>query len=203
MGAQDFDPLDFQPNSVGVMVVRVIRLEDVMKALRCTEAKAQEVVKEIRGETSSDGSFAFVLPSQLAAWAYKQAGKPLAPLPFTTMLVHNPVDQADALRRAARNSNAPTASGSKSARKKLILSKREAAKLLGVSRTSTLNEMIERGLLKAVLVNGHVKVARAEVEKIAAEGFDVGGPVPPRRRRSEARPPLDESVSDAIRKIRI
>ena len=196
------DPMDFQPNSAGVMVVRVIRLEDVMKALRCTEEKAKEVVKEIRGEASEDGSLAFVLPSQLAAWAYKRAGKPLAPLPYQTVLVNNPSSNADALKRAAVSSG--HSNGARAERKKLILSKREAARLLGVSRTSTLNEMIARGLLKTVLVNGHVKVARAEVEKIAAEGFDVTGPVPHRRiRRSEPRESKGESVSDAIRRIRI
>ena len=97
----DFDPMDFQPNSGGVLVVRVIRLQDVIKALRCTEDFALEVVREIRGETSTDGKAAFVLPSQLAAWAYKQARKAVAPFPFKTVEVNNPTNNADALRRAA------------------------------------------------------------------------------------------------------
>ncbi len=73
MTGPGFDPIDFQPNSVGVLVVRVIRLKDIMRALDCTEARAREVVKEIRGEESADGATVFVLPSQLAAWAYRSA----------------------------------------------------------------------------------------------------------------------------------
>lgn len=73
MTGPGFDPIDFQPNSVGVLVVRVIRLKDIMRALDCTEARAREVVKEIRGEESPDGAMVFVLPSQLAAWVYRSA----------------------------------------------------------------------------------------------------------------------------------
>jgi hypothetical protein len=107
-----FDPIDFQPNSAGVMVVRVIRLQDIAKALRCSEAFAREVVREIRGETSANGELAFVLPSQLAAWAYQRAGKPASPFPFESVLVKDARGSTDALRLAAaenRNEHASNA----------------------------------------------------------------------------------------------
>jgi len=199
----DFDPMDFQPNSVGVLVVRVIRLQDIVKALRCTEDFASEVVREIRGETSADGRVAFVLPSQLAAWAYKQAGKPVAPFAFKTLLVNKPTTAADALRRAATRADqeqpSPPPRAPKSGRKKLILSKREAAKLLGVGRNKTLHELIARGLLKTVVVNGHVKVPRADVERIAREGFDLDAPE--KSARGQAKP-SSTRASDLVAAIR-
>lgn len=98
-----FDSLDFEPNSLGVRVVRVIRLKDIVKALGCTEDFARGVVRDIRGETSADGSLAFVLPSQLATWAYQRAGKPVAPPPFRTVVVK------DALRAAGGADSPPRA----------------------------------------------------------------------------------------------
>ena len=104
MSGHDFDPMDFQPNSVGVMVVRVIRIKDIVRTLSCTEDFAHSVVREIRGETSADGSLAFVLPSQLAAWTYNRAGKPVTRLPFKTAFVKEDTRQGAALKRTARES---------------------------------------------------------------------------------------------------
>jgi hypothetical protein len=202
----DFDPMDFQPNSVGVLVVRIIRLQDIVKALRCTEDFALKVVREIRGETSADGEVAFVLPSQLAAWAYKRAGKPVAPFPFKTILVNNPTNTADALRRAAiRDHQQPPSAQppSKRSRTKLILSKREAARLLGVGRNKTLNELIARGLLKTVVVNGHIKVPRADVERIAAKGFDLDAPTKRIRHEPKSRNNHPADLEAVIRKLKI
>jgi hypothetical protein len=69
-----FNEMDFAKNSRDILVVRAIRVRDIMKALRCSLSFAYQVIKEIRGDQNPDGSLAFVLPSQLAAWAYKRAG---------------------------------------------------------------------------------------------------------------------------------
>jgi hypothetical protein len=78
-----FNEMDFAKNSRDILVVRAIRVRDIMKALRCSLSFAYQVIKEIRGDQNPDGSLAFVLPSQLAAWAYKRAGgkaeRPLRP----------------------------------------------------------------------------------------------------------------------------
>jgi hypothetical protein len=206
--SEDFDPMDFQRNSVGVLVVRVIRIKDIVRTLGCTEERANEVVREIRGETNADGSLAFVLPSQLAAWTYQRAGKSAGPLPFKSMLMADPGERADVLKRAASRAEqqlpaAPTRTV-KSGRRKLLLSKREAAKLLGIDRSSTLNELIARGLLKTVVVNARVKVTRAEVERLAAVGFDVTRPAPAtERRKPKATPSSWESPSKEILRIRL
>lgn len=202
----DFDPMDFQPNSVGVLVVRVVRLKDIMRTLGCGEAEALEVVREIRGATSADGARAFVLPSQLAAWTYRQAGRAVGPLPFTSVLVNAPSDPADALKRAAtraEQAQPPVARPPKSVRKKLILSKREAARLLGVGRNQTLHELIARGLLRTVVVNGQVKVPRADVERIAREGFDLDAPKRPARRAVKSDAGGGQGVVAAIRKLNL
>jgi hypothetical protein len=57
------------------------------------------VVRVIRGETSAMGDEVFVLPSQLAAWVYRQARKPLTPIPFKTVLVDSAGGSSEALRR--------------------------------------------------------------------------------------------------------
>lgn len=167
--------MDFQPNSVGVLVVRVIRLKDIMRTLGCSEPEALEVVREIRGETSADQTRVFVLPSQLAAWTYRHAGR-VAPA-STPILVGDAATPAQALRAAAaKDQRERDASAARAPKKKLILSKREAAKLLGVGRNQTLHDLIGRGLLRTVIVNGQVKVPRADVERIAREGFDLDAP---------------------------
>lgn len=192
--------MDFQPNSVGVLVVRVIRLKDIMRTLGCSEPEALEVVREIRGETSADKARVFVLPSQLAAWTYQQAGRVVPP--SRPMLVNQAASAADALRSAvARDQKERT---SRAGKKKLILSKREAAKLLGVGRNQTLHDLIARGLLKTVVVNGQVKVPRADVERIAREGFDLDAP-----KAAPVRAPVKPSerggqgVVTAIRKLKL
>ncbi len=201
-----FDPMDFERNSVGVLVVRVIRIKDIMRTLECTEERAREVVREIRGETNAAGSLAFVLPSQLAAWTYQRAGRPAGPLPYRSMLVADPGERTDVLKRAAsRNEQllpAPRPSP-KSGRKKLLLSKREAAKLLGIDRSSTLNELIARGLLKTVVVNARIKVTRAEVERLAAVGFDVSLPAAGDQKRRPKTTQAGESPSKEILRIRL
>lgn len=76
-----FDAMDFVKNSRDILVVRALRVADIMKALRCSLSFAYQVMNEIRGPDKADGKFAFVLPSQLAAWAYQRARGEAEPKP--------------------------------------------------------------------------------------------------------------------------
>lgn len=55
---------------------------------------------------------------------------------------------------------------------KLLLSVREAARLLGVGRTNTFQTMMETGAIRVVKVAGRVRVARSEVDRIVREGTE-------------------------------
>ena len=57
----DFNEMDFAKNSRDILVVRAIRVADIMKALRCSLSFAYQVIKEIRGEQNSDGTLAFAM----------------------------------------------------------------------------------------------------------------------------------------------
>lgn len=50
-----------------------------------------------------------------------------------------------------------------------LLSKRQAARLLGISRTTTLEDMIADRKLRVVKVGDRVRIPAAEVERITAE----------------------------------
>jgi hypothetical protein len=64
----------------------------------------------------------------------------------------------------------------------LLLSQRQAARLLGVSRNTTLRALISNGQLETVLKSGVTMVPRSEVERLAREGFDAAA-LPSRRAR--------------------
>ncbi len=51
-----------------------------------------------------------------------------------------------------------------------LLSKRAAARMLGVSRTTTLEDMIADRRLRVVRVGDGVRIPAAEVERLAKEG---------------------------------
>lgn len=100
-----FDEMDFTKNSRDVLVVRALRVGDIRKALRCSLSFAYAVIKEIRGDAKADGTLAFILPSQLAAWAYRRAGggqgeQPPKPRPIVA------AGPTDAVRRATAGQSA-------------------------------------------------------------------------------------------------
>lgn len=95
-----FNEMDFARNSRDMLVVRAIRVGDIVKALRCSLSFAYQVIKEIRGEQNADGTLAFVLPSQLAACAYKRAGGKVE-IPFKTVFVSAGGGPTATLKRAA------------------------------------------------------------------------------------------------------
>jgi hypothetical protein len=69
-----------------------------------------------------------------------------------------------------------------------LLSFRQAAAALGVSRTRTLPLLIERGLLKPVAVGGRKRIPSAQIEQLAFEGFEVAGPAHRRSKPARKRP---------------
>ena len=54
----------------------------------------------------------------------------------------------------------------------LLLSKRKAARLLGVGRGNTLEQLIREGHIRTVIVAGRVRIPREEVERVAREGTE-------------------------------
>jgi excisionase family DNA binding protein len=69
---------------------------------------------------------------------------------------------------------------------RLVLSKREAAHLLGVDRGRTLGELLRSGQLRAVPWGKGERIPLEEVQRLAREGFRAPGAKPrashPRRK---------------------
>ena len=76
---------------------------------------------------------------------------------------------------------------------RLALSKRAAARLLGIDRGRRLNQLIRAGALRVIPWGRTVRIPLAEVERLAAEGFDAKGASPkaprlPRAKRGTVDP---------------
>ncbi len=208
-----FDPMDFQPNSVGVLVVRVIRLKDIVKALSCTEAFALEVVHEIRGETSADGALAFVLPSQLARWTYRRAGEPVPPPVHETMLVKDD-GRGNPLEHAAREHQSSPVSGTTSLKEirsdlrrlksatiqpgAVAITVMQAAARMGCAKTRVF-ELLKTGELKRGKKVGKCSmVLVSSVDALTADTAKVSRK-PPTRAAAPRRP---ETAAEILRKLR-
>lgn len=101
------DPeLDYRMNSRGSMVIAVLRVKDVVTALRCSPSHAYAVIRECRGELVSS-KLAFILPSQLRDWTLKQLGGTPA-LPTRPAAVERAMTQSElgALKEAAQKGHA-------------------------------------------------------------------------------------------------
>jgi excisionase family DNA binding protein len=86
-----------------------------------------------------------------------------------------------------------------------LLSKKAAARLLGVDRATTLEDWLSTGRIKAVNLDGRVRIPRAEVERVINEGIpDATGPQRPRTRPSPkaATAKLSTSPGAEIRKLK-
>ncbi|MDP3151441.1 MAG: hypothetical protein Q8N23_02145 [Archangium sp.] len=106
------DPeLDYRMNSRGSMVIAVLRVKDVVTALRCSRSHAYQVIRECRGELIGS-TLAFILPSQLRDWTLRQLGRPA--LPTRSAAIERPLTQSElgALKQAARNAQASNLPGS-------------------------------------------------------------------------------------------
>jgi excisionase family DNA binding protein len=64
----------------------------------------------------------------------------------------------------------------------LVLSRRQAAKLLRIDRGATLDALIRAGKLREIPWGAGRRIPLAEVEKLAREGFTVTGRAPRTRR---------------------
>ncbi len=86
-----------------------------------------------------------------------------------------------------------------------LLSKKEAARRLGVDRATTLAQFIVSGRIKTVDVNGHQRIPVSEIERILSEGVPATGPQPSMSRRAPrtatSRP--SESPGAEIRKLKL
>ena len=86
-----------------------------------------------------------------------------------------------------------------------LLSKKEAARRLGVDRATTLEGLIASGNIKTVPFNGRVRIPLAEVERILSEGTPLVGRPRPNTRRS-AQPAVSgphESPGEKIRRLKV
>ncbi len=85
-----------------------------------------------------------------------------------------------------------------------LLSKKEAARRLGVDRATTLEGLIALGEIKTVPFNGRVRIPLAEVERILNEGIPtVDAPRPRIRRPAHASTPTSfESPGEKIRRLK-
>lgn len=66
----------------------------------------------------------------------------------------------------------------------MLLSKRQAAKMLGIGRCGTLEDLIREGKLRTVSLAGRIRIPLAEVHRLAQDGTE---PVP--RTKSAPKPP--------------
>jgi hypothetical protein len=82
-----------------------------------------------------------------------------------------------------------------------LLSKREAAKRLGIDRGTTLPDLIRSGQIKTVILAGRVKVPASEIERIEAGGDSPRPSAPGRRPAAPAR--RSTNPGQAIRAIKI
>jgi excisionase family DNA binding protein len=80
-----------------------------------------------------------------------------------------------------------------------LLSLRATARLLGLSRTSTLGELIARKAIRTVKVGERVRVPRSEIERIEREGLTI----PPRRARGRRRATPGICDPEAIRRLNL
>ena len=86
-----------------------------------------------------------------------------------------------------------------------LLSKKEAARRLGVDRATTLAQFIASGRIKTVDVNGHQRIPVFEIERILSQGVPATQPQPSKSRRAPrvatSRP--SESPGAEIRKLKV
>ena len=82
-----------------------------------------------------------------------------------------------------------------------LLSKREAARRLGIDRGTTLQDLINRGEIRTVVLAGRAKIPASEIERIEAGGNNPRPLPAPREREPRAR--RSTSPGQAIRAIKV
>lgn len=73
----------------------------------------------------------------------------------------------------------------------LLYSYREAARRLGISRNRGLHDLIAKGALRPVTINGVARIPRAQVEHLAAVGDE-----PQKQTRAKSKRPPTGTIAD-------
>lgn len=89
-----------------------------------------------------------------------------------------------------------------------LLSKRQAATLLGVSRGRTLDRLIQAGSIRVVHVGNRCRIPMTEIERVMVDGAPVNPIVPPSSRREaprriDRRPPNMKQELAKARALRV
>jgi excisionase family DNA binding protein len=82
-----------------------------------------------------------------------------------------------------------------------LLSKREAARRLGIDRGTTLQDLIRSGEIRTVVLAGRVKIPASEIERLEAGGNNPRSLPAARERAPRAR--RSTSPGQAIRALKI
>jgi len=77
------------------------------------------------------------------------------------------------------------------------VSLRQAARLLGIARGSTLQELIASGAVRTITIGRHVRIARKELHRVLEQGAPLDAPA----RRSPRRPAAARSEAEEIAAI--
>ncbi len=86
-------------------------------------------------------------------------------------------------------------------RERRLLSKREAARRLGIDRGTTLQDLIRSGSLRTVVLAGRLRIPASEIDRIEAGG-DMPRTVQERQERAP-KPLRQTNAGRAIRAIKI
>lgn len=78
-----------------------------------------------------------------------------------------------------------------------LLSKREAARLLGVSRGRTLDALLASGQVRAVRIGGRLRVPITEIERLQADGLDG---LAPTAHRAGQRKQSASAINEALKR---
>ncbi|MBL8933372.1 MAG: hypothetical protein JNM69_02395 [Archangium sp.] len=97
---EEYPELDYRMNSRGSKVIGVLRVKDVVAALRCSRSHAYQIIRECRGD-SVGSALAFILPSQLRDWSLRQLGGLAIPTRGADM--ERPLSERGVPKKAARS----------------------------------------------------------------------------------------------------
>ena len=82
---------------------------------------------------------------------------------------------------------------------RLVVSKREAARLLGIGRGRTLGKLLRSGRLRAVPWGRGERIPLEEIQRVAREGFPAPAGTSPRPSRPRRRKPACDPA--ALRRL--
>lgn len=101
-------------------------------------------------------------------------------------------DLIEILRDELRRSFSALFRESRSRPDKVVLSFREAARVLGISRNTTLVAAVRAGAIRTVIIAGHRKIPRSEIERVQLDGLRID--TRPSRRRHQRRRKSDPAA---------